>query len=560
MRRAWSILRVPLGSVLSIGLAFSFAPSTEASAPRVPADYFAVDFDFNHYGFDPDAQAQLEHVLGKLAASGINHVRGTFEWGELEPAPPSGGTHRYVFDNFDRWVTAAARNGIRIQANFGYTPSWATDSNWCTSVFGAHSARPVDLVSWRLAVDAFAKRYGRGGTFWAQHPGLDARPITSFEIWNEQNLHWYWCPAPQPEIYASYLNTAERAIAGNDPNADVIFGGMTLTSGTSSAVTPGDFLKRTLGTVPGLRQTIDGVGIHPYAFGDRAHELEAIRLFREEMRAGTATDSMPMIVTEVGWPLRGSVSFPEDERAERFRLAATQIPRTNCNVSGLTAYTWISREQQSSNFDDWFGLAAPGTGDLYLSGATYAASARLMRGELASEPARAALMICAGMPRPDQDRDGTPDENDDFPLDPTRTDAGQPPEPPGDGDPGDPPDGSGSAGHGSCTERLAALTERIAAAQGSRQRTLKRKYRSVERRCVPCKRRLGRLKRKIQESEGAGRQRLRAQHRRVRRRCAPCIRKLHALQIATLGATQTERALYLRRHERARKRCTGRRR
>jgi hypothetical protein len=59
-----------------------------------------------------------------------------------------------------------------------------------------------------------------------------------------------------------------------------------------------------------------------------------------------------------------------------------------------------------------------------LSPRTETASAHgvhLMRGDLAAEPPMATLMACPGMPLPDSDADGMPDEDDYYPLDPARS-------------------------------------------------------------------------------------------------------------------------------------------
>ena len=43
---------------------------------------------------------------------------------------------------------------------------------------------------------------------------------------------------------------------------------------------------------------------------------------------------------------------------------------------------------------------------------------RLERGELSAEAPTATIEACPGMPKPDTDGDGTPDESDYYPLDP----------------------------------------------------------------------------------------------------------------------------------------------
>jgi hypothetical protein len=389
-------MRRALGVLLALVLVSALGtPAARAAEPVVPASYFAAHFNFARYSFDAAGGERISQALGKLRAAGIENVRGTFSWKEMEPNGPTDGKHNYVFVNFDRWVLAAARQGVRIQANFGYAPRWASDSPWCESQ-GAYSPRPTDLHSWTKAVQAFARRYGRGGTLWAQNPGVSPRPITMYEIWNEQNLNWYWCPAPQPEVYGRFLGAAEWVIHAVDSNARVIMGGMPFADlrDPDTADQPGEFVARVFNHVPSLRNLIDGIGIHPYAFGARERQLAVIARFRNELRANDVPDSMPMFATEVGWPSRGTPSYPEEERAERYRLAATELPRTNCNLLGMTAFEWVAREQNPDVWWDWMGMARPANGDLYPSGQSYGSAVRLMRGELSSEPPREPLAVC----------------------------------------------------------------------------------------------------------------------------------------------------------------------
>lgn len=517
-------------------------------------EFHAVDFDFSYYGHSDQAMAAIDRNLAKLAATGIKNVRTSLSWAEMEPTAPAGSQHNYVFSNFDKWVGLAAKHGIRVQAMFGYTPSWATDSNWCRTL-DAHSARPVDINNWRWAVEALAQRYGRGGSFWQNNPGLSARPITHYEIWNEPNLHWYWCPAPQPEIYASFLYWANREISEADPAARVITGGVTLTSGQNpnSSVTPADFLRRVFTTAPSLLNQVDGIGIHPYAFGDRAHQLEAIVLFREQLRSAGVPDSMPMYATEIGWPGRGTPSFSENERGVRLAAAAITLPRVNCNVASVAAFEWISREQDSSKFDDWFGIASPATGDAYPSGLAYAHAIKLMRGELAEAAPRSAVMACSGMPKPDQDHDGTPDESDNFPLDPTRPAGG------GIGDGGGGTSGDGGSNQTRvkrCSGRMASLRARVVAATGDERREAKRAYARVSRRCVPCHRKISRLKRAARRADGARARSLSARLSLVTARCAPCRRNLRRLERRINSAPNWDlRAALLAEHKAARRAC-----
>ena len=64
---------------------------------------------------------------------------------------------------------------------------------------------------------AVARRYGRRGTLWKQHPEVPRNPITAYQIWNEPNLKIYWCNRrPNAARYVAMLRTVGRAIKGVD--------------------------------------------------------------------------------------------------------------------------------------------------------------------------------------------------------------------------------------------------------------------------------------------------------------------------------------------------------
>ena len=53
------------------------------------------------------------------------------------------------------------------------------------------------IADFLKGVDAFLTRYGPGGTFFADNPGLPQRPVQYVEIWNEPNFQ-YMIPDREP--------------------------------------------------------------------------------------------------------------------------------------------------------------------------------------------------------------------------------------------------------------------------------------------------------------------------------------------------------------------------
>jgi hypothetical protein len=78
----------------------------------------------------------------------------------------------------------------------------------------------------------------------------------------------------------------------------------------------------------------------------------------------------------VGWHTRGALglpSVPEDQRADYFRTVTPAITRSNCDVIGIAAHTWVTLEQRASYSEDWYGMADPITGRPYPSATAYGA-------------------------------------------------------------------------------------------------------------------------------------------------------------------------------------------
>lgn len=531
------------------------APAAIGSSVRVPADYFGVNLQ-NSYEMTAERRAAHTAAIG---AAGISQVRLPIPWSMIEPEPPSRGVHSYRWDKVDTQVQALARHGLRAQALFAYAPTWATNATAAEirecRESGAAGLAPGTPKGYAAASRALAERYGRDGRFWAQNPGLDPRPIRLYEIWNAPNTAGAWCPEVDPEGYAILFDLAAQSIREVDSGAQVVVGGFGLGARTQngSLATP-DFIRRMIAAKPVINSRASAIAIHLYPGKDPDRQLVGLSTFRRWLRDATVPDSMPMLLNEIGFSRVGALPFTEPERVLAYQNVTSKLPRTNCNLSGVAQYTWTTRDFDTSDAEDFFGIARIQSGELYPSGEEYVRWARAFRGELAEEAPTATLEICPGMPKPDQDGDGVADEADYFPLDPDRTK-------PGDGGDGSGGDGSGGDGDSGakrteCTSRLIGLTERIARAADGQRRALKRRYRLLERRCVPCERRIARLKRRLDsETSADARSALRGRLRRTRRSCGPCVRRLHQLQLASLDASDADRAALARRHERVRRRC-----
>jgi hypothetical protein len=121
----------------------------------------------------------------------------------------------------------------------------------------------ADASAMASFVTSFARRYGRGGSFWAEHPELPYLPVESYEIGNEPDIT-PTAPADQtslhyadPAAFAQVYESSRTALHQVDPGAQAVVGGML----DSGAIGLSD-AERYLSAIGPM----DAVGYHPYLY------------------------------------------------------------------------------------------------------------------------------------------------------------------------------------------------------------------------------------------------------------------------------------------------------
>jgi hypothetical protein len=415
--RAW-------GCAAALALLALAAAPADASSVRVPSDFYGVNFQ-RLASLTPAAQ---DTYVARIASLGIGQARINASWAAIEPRAPVGGVHTYRWDALDQQIAALARHGIRAQPTLTQTPNWDAVQGALVDLQCAKAASrsPVDPAPYADFARALATRYGVGGRFWMDHPAIPRRPILRFEIWNEPNLKGGWCPKPQPWLYADLFAQATRAIRGVNPLARVYTGGVAPPSAKNADkpeqyMSIPDFFRGVTARQPDTTKRMSGANIHVYSGLDRDKQLARLAAFRAQLRRGGIPDRIAMVANEIGWATHvGKTPITEKERASAYVRMAVNFARTNCNLRGVLPHTWISPERSNTNPEDWYGIANPTTGEPYPSARRYSYGLRLMRGQLRAEPPTRTLMVCPGMPLPDSDGDGYPDQRDYYPLNPKR--------------------------------------------------------------------------------------------------------------------------------------------
>jgi hypothetical protein len=320
-----------------------------------------------------------------VRVAAANHIRiGRTDafWTWVEPRAPKNGKHRYQWGPTDRIVELLAGAGIRWLPVLDYSAPWAA------SIPGNDKSPPASDADFAAYAEALARRYGRGGTYWQSHPQLSQLPVTAYEIWNEPNLVAFWQPSPDPARYASLYLAARAAVHRADPQAVALVGGLNReASGYLTAM----FTAR-----PDLRGSIDAVGYHPYAT-DAEGVFRLVRNLRRHLDDAGAT-SVPLWITEVGWPTQGTGNLsadalPDPTRAANLSLVTDALLTSNCGVKAITPYTWATAERDPEHDEDWLGLynvdASPTQ-----AGLAYSAAAARNASAAASGSAPLAYDLC----------------------------------------------------------------------------------------------------------------------------------------------------------------------
>jgi hypothetical protein len=350
--------------------------TTVESGTPISRDFFGMNAQL----VEPAAQAgKLEYAdtqVAQIAKLDVGFVRSAFDWNALEPNPPTAAGHAYDFSGLDDWVATLARHGLRwlVTVKGGPIPNWAA-SRPATSDCGTNSP-PQGTVAYSALMDALARRYGRGGSFWKSHAELPYEPITDYEVWNEPNFGRLWCPRPDPASYARLYLAARRAVHAVDPRALVLVGGLAPftrdEAGPPAKMTVGTFLSRAVDAEPRFGRIADAVAVHPYGATPGA-VLGTLRSLRATLDS-SGLAGKAMLADEVGWHTHGALGLPpvpEDQRAADFRVVTPAIALSACNVIGIAAHTWVTAEQRLNSPEDWYGMADPLTGEPYPSATAY---------------------------------------------------------------------------------------------------------------------------------------------------------------------------------------------
>jgi hypothetical protein len=272
--------RCTITAALIGGIVLASGP-VSASA-KVSRDFFGVS----------PMEVPSGEEFARIGAGGIGEARIAFLQSVVEPQPGLRDWRVYdqIFGN-------AARAGVRVGPTIFGTPQWMNAKPATMPI-----QSPAQEASWSSFVLDGARRYGPGGSFWAEHPELPNLPAMDWEIWNEPNISEYVAEPANARRYARLIVIADQALAAAHPGNRVVLAGLYRQPRRGFGIRMTRYLE-SLYRLKRLKGHFDSVAVHPYSSQPR-QVLKVLGRVREIMRAhGDART--PLLITEMGWTTGG---------------------------------------------------------------------------------------------------------------------------------------------------------------------------------------------------------------------------------------------------------------
>jgi hypothetical protein len=291
--------------------------------------------------------------LSRVAAAGGGTFRVQIDWNFTEPSP---GVRNFY--GMDVLFGQAAKAGVTVLPDLLGVPHWMSRNASRPPIFSAFQRR-----EWRTLLFEYARRYGSNGTFWAEHPELPRRPVTTWEIWNEPNLGDSIGGRPSPRRFVRLLKVSASGLRAGDPAAQVLTGGLFPYRTLRNTTTLARYLKA-MYRVPGAARSFDALGVHPFA-AKPGGVVRWVRVARRIMRRH-GDGAKPIWVTAFGWvtggvgyhfsPLRTTFRQQARKLTKAYRLLARAAPRLDIASALWFTYTDGHYRTRPSFITDRMGL------------------------------------------------------------------------------------------------------------------------------------------------------------------------------------------------------------
>jgi hypothetical protein len=259
------------------------------------------------------SNADQDRTAVALSDVGAKWVRITANWADAEPT--KGQYNDWWLNHYDRAITLAHNAGAKVIVMSYQSPSWASGS----SVKETAPKNPADYANY---MHFLATRY--------------AGKVDAYEVWNEENIDRFWSTGPNAAEYVSLLKPAYSAIKSADPNAKVVFGGLSTN----------DYRYLESAYAAGAKGYFDVMAVHPYTCSTSPDVIKrdgSGRITKDsylgyrEVRASMASagDAKPIWFTEFGW----------------------STTTGSCGVSEATQASYLTKAYQLAEQDSYVQVA-----------------------------------------------------------------------------------------------------------------------------------------------------------------------------------------------------------
>ncbi len=226
----------------------------------------------------------VERAAQLMQDAGIQAVRMDFNWDMLNP-----NRGEWKFEDYDNVVRIVRAHDIEFLGIVDYSSWWASSAqnakDWRERLFSPPS-NDYDFARYTYEV--------------VNHFKNDVRV---WQLWNEPNTETFWKPKPDPARYVSLLQEAYLAAKYADPNAVVLFAGMSSNGieGNDNTGLASNFIENAYKA--GARGYFDAMAIHPYMLPNGG--IETLRAKIAATRAVMnryGDETIPLWLTEMGVP------------------------------------------------------------------------------------------------------------------------------------------------------------------------------------------------------------------------------------------------------------------
>jgi hypothetical protein len=232
-----------------------------------------------------------ESFFKYASATGVQSLRTSFEWAEIEPSEG-----QFVWGKYDRIVQWAKKYNVELIPTFIWEkpqPSWAGDG---TVTVRSNDERypPQDMKKWSEFVYQVVNRYKVSIHWWIPA--------------NEPNLSRYWHPIPDAKAYVELLKATRTAALRADPDAKIL--------GCSASGIDLGFLEACF--KEGALDYCDAVGIHPYICPHSPDSRFPVNILDPKSQLGTFSDGL-MYAKELIAKYGGKQNLWLDEAGQPYR-------------------------------------------------------------------------------------------------------------------------------------------------------------------------------------------------------------------------------------------------